>query len=434
MDIWDLAELGYLETESARLLQASLSAAGFEVSEGVAGMPTAFVATFGEGEPVIGILAEFDALPGISQAAVPYRQIVAEKPNAHACGHHLFGTGSTEAVLAIKNWMVKRGIKGTLKLYGTPAEEGGSGKVYMVRAGLFDNVDTVLHWHAADRNVANPATSLANKSAKFTFTGIASHASSAPELGRSALDGVESMNYMINLMREHVPQETRMHYVITNGGAAPNVVPDYAQVYYYIRHPDAAALKKIWQRVMTIADAAARGTGTQVAVEVMHGNYPLLPNMALAVLMHRNLERVGGIAYSEEEWSFADAISGTYLDDDDYSGLEAKVLPLEMEYGKGSTDVGDVSWNVPTTGLRTATWVPGTTPHSWQAIAAGGTSIGIKGMQVAAKALALTVMDLMRDPSLIVEAKKEFQHRRGRDFKYAPLLGDRDPPLDYRLP
>jgi aminobenzoyl-glutamate utilization protein B len=432
--IWEYAELGYLETQSSGLLQSRLSDAGFEIAAGVAGIPTAFVATFGEGEPVIGILAEFDALPGISQAASSFRQVVDGKPDGHACGHHLFGAGSAAAALAVKHWMENNDVKGTLKLYGTPAEEGGSGKVYMVRAGLFDDVDTVLHWHPSSQNAANPATSLANKSARFKFTGISSHASAAPERGRSALDGVEAMNYMVNMMREHVPQETRIHYVITKGGEAPNVVPDLAEVYYYIRHPDAEVLGKLWDRVMTVSQAAAMGTGTQVEAETMHGNHSLLPNVALAEAMHSNLSKVGGYEFSAAEQEFAESISGTLDLEESHLGQESEILPLEMTNGKGSTDVGDVSWVVPTTGLRTATWVPGTSGHSWQAIAAGGTSIGAKGMQVAAKTLALTVMDLMTDKELITRAEEEFEDRRGEDFEYKALLGDREPPLSYRLP
>lgn len=431
--IWDYAELGYLETQSSGLLQSRLAVAGFEIAAGVAGIPTAFVATFGEGEPVIGILAEFDALPGISQGASSFRQVLEGKPDGHACGHHLFGTGSTAAAIAVKDWMENSNIKGTVKLYGTPAEEGGSGKVYMVRAGLFDDVDIVLHWHPASRNTANPATSLANKSARFTFKGISSHASAAPERGRSALDGVEVMDYMVNMMREHVPQETRIHYVITRGGEAPNVVPDLAEVYYYVRHPDAEVLNGLWDRVMTISKAAAMGTGTQVEAETMHGNHSLLPNVALAETMHSNLSRVGGYHYSPAEQEFAESIDKTLNLKESYLGQESAILPLEMTHGKGSTDVGDVSWVVPTTGLRTATWVPGTSAHSWQAIAAGGTSIGAKGMQVAAKTLALTVMDLMTNEELIIRATEEFEERRGEDFEYKALLGDRKPPLAYRL-
>ncbi len=434
MQIWDYAELGYLETQSSLLLQSTLKDSGFDIDAGVAGIPTAFVASYGEGSPVIAILAEFDALPGISQGVSPSRQVVTGKPNGHACGHHLFGAGSTAAAVAVRKWMADTGMAGTLRLYGTPAEEGGSGKVYMVRAGLFDDVDIVLHWHAGDRNKANPRTSLANKSARFTFSGISAHAAAAPHMGRSALDGVEAMNFMVNMMREHVPEQTRMHYVITQGGLAPNVVPDRAQAYYYIRHPDAATLLTLWDRVIAVAEAAAKGTGTSVHVEVMHGNHSVLPNESLARVMHANLSRVGGYTYSSEERQFAAQITRTFLDDTDYSGLEQKVLPLEPEQGKGSTDVGDVSWVVPTTGLRTATWVPGTSSHSWQAIAAGGYSIGAKGMQVAAKTLALTTMDLMLHHELIAAAAAEFSERRGENFRYSSLLGDRAPPLDYRIP
>ena len=431
MTLWDHAELGYLETKSSALLQSHLSAEGFEVTSGVAGIPTAFVASFGEGEPVIALLAEFDALPGISQAAIPTRQKIEHKHSGHACGHHLFGAGSTAAAVAIRHWMEREGISGTVRLYGTPAEEGGSGKVYMVRAGLFDDVDTVLHWHPSDRNAANAESSLANKSARFKFSGISSHASAAPERGRSALDGVEAMNYMTNLLREHVPQETRIHYVITHGGEAPNVVPDYAEVYYYVRHPNADRLKKIWSRVIDTANAAAMGTGTSVAVEVMHGNHSVLPNEVLARQMHKNLSRVGGVQYNEEEQVFAetlaDSLSGNFL------GMEREIMPFQTSQGMGSTDVGDISWVVPTVGLRTSTWVSGTAAHSWQAIAAGGTSIGTKGMRVASKTLALMARDLMLDPGLIGASRLELQRRRGLNFQYEALLGDRAPPLKYRL-
>jgi aminobenzoyl-glutamate utilization protein B len=230
-----------------------------------------------------------------------------------------------------------------------------------------------------------------------------------------------------------VPMETRIHYVITKGGEAPNVVPDDAEVYYYVRHPSAEILKGLWERVVTVADAAALGTGTSVEVEVMHGNHSLLPNASLAEAMHANLARVGGYTYTEEEQEFAESINQSLGLEQSQLGLESKVLPFKLASGKGSTDVGDVSWVVPTTGLRTATWVPGTSAHSWQAIAAGGTSIGAKGMQVAAQTLALTVMDLLTNEALIAVARKEFDERRGENYQYKALLGDRQPPLDYRL-
>lgn len=431
-EIWDLAELGYQETESSRLLQTALEVNGFQLERGIAGIPTAFVASFGSGKPVIGILAEFDALPGISQAAVPFRKIVDNKPDGHACGHHLFGAGSTAAALALKDWLVSTGRSGTIKLFGTPAEEGGSGKVYLVRAGLFDYVDVVLHWHPADSNNASAATSLANKSAKFRFFGLSSHAAAAPDRGRSALDGVEAMNHMANMMREHIPPESRLHYVITKGGAAPNVVPDFAEVYYYVRHPQATQLLKIWDRLVDVSKGAALGTGTSVTMEVIHGNHSLLPNQTLAAVMDRNLRIVGGVSYDNEERRFAEKLSASFRGVAQKVGEQEQIKDFKMNNGKGSTDVGDVSWVVPTTGLRTATWVPGTSAHSWQAIAAGGTSIGIKGMQVAAKTLALTGVDLFQDAKLIAEARKELLKRRGDDFEYQALLGDRDPPLDYR--
>jgi len=431
MDIWDYAELGYLETKSSERLQQVLASEGFEIQAGVAGIPTAFVASFGAGKPVIGVLAEFDALPGISQSRAPTRDILEDKHAGHACGHHLFGAGSAAAAIAIRQWLEDNKVSGTIRLYGTPAEEGGSGKVYLVRAGLFDDVDTVLHWHPADRNSANASSTLANKSARFKFRGVSAHAAAAPHRARSALDAVEAMNYMVNLLREHVPQETRIHYIVSHGGEAPNVVPDFAESYYYVRHPDAATLGQLWERVVNIAEAAAKGTETQLSVEVMHGNHSVLPNEELAQLMHSNLSRVGGVHYDAVEAVFAEKLSESLLGN--YIGMEQEIMPYEVRQGMGSTDVGDISWVVPTVGMRAATWVPGTAAHSWQAIAAGGTSIGIKGMTVAAKTLALTARDLFLQPALIDAAVQEFNMRRGENFQYRALLGDRDPPLDYRI-
>ena len=233
--LWEWAEVGYQEQKSSGLLQQSLKANGFKITDGVADIPTAFTAEFGSGGPIIAILAEFDALPGINQDAVATRTPIEGKGAAHACGHNLFGAGSVEAAIAVSKWLKQTGTPGRVRLYGTPAEEGGSGKVYMVRAGLFDDVDFALHWHAGDENSAAARTTLANRSAKFRFRGTSAHAAGAPDKARSALDGVEAFNMMINMMREHVPQESRIHYVITEGGTAPNVVPDFAEVFYYGR-------------------------------------------------------------------------------------------------------------------------------------------------------------------------------------------------------
>ncbi len=432
LQIWEYAEVGYLEERSSALLRSELQRAGFSVETGVAGIPTAFVATYGSGSPVIALLAEFDALPGISQAAVPHRQPLAEGAPGHACGHHLFGTASTAAGIAVRTWLDQSNRSGTIRVYGTPAEEGGGGKIYMVRAGLFDDVDVVLHWHPSDRNDASPATSLANKSAKFRFRGYSAHAAGAPERGRSALDGVEAMNHMVNLMREHVPEETRIHYVITSGGSAPNVVPDFAEVYYYVRNPSAAIVLQLFDRVVAAAEGAAMGTGTEVDYEVIHGLYSMLPNTTLGEVMDANLRQLGGVEYDRDNRAFAKAIYATLNDPDLPLGSERDIQPFEETMAGGSTDVGDVSWVVPTVGLGTATWVPGTAAHSWQAVAAGGTGIGTKAMMLAAKALAATAIDLLADPGIIKRATAEFDARRGPGFVYRSLVGDRPPPLDYR--
>lgn len=432
LDIWNYAELGYQETKSAQALQNELQAAGFSIESAVADIPTAFVASYGSGEPVIGILGEYDALPGLSQAAVPERQILEDGGAGHACGHHMFGVASAASAIAIKDWLAKSGKSGTVRFYGTPAEEGGSGKVYMVRAGLFDDVDVVLQWHPSSFNDASPGTTLANKSGKFRFYGEASHAAFAPERGRSALDGVEAMNFMVNMMREHTQEGSRIHYVITKGGEAPNVVPNFAEVYYYVRHKDVAEVKDMWQRLVRAAEGAAQGTDTRVEIEVTGGVYNILPNETLARLMYENLKELGGISYENEETAFAEKISKTLGKNAAALSMAGEILPFEMTEGKASSDVGDVSWAVPTVGLRTATWVPGTSAHSWQAVAAGGMSIGMKGMLLAAKAMAVTGVELMQKPKLINEAKKEFEQRRGEGFEYQSLVGDRQPPLDYR--
>ena len=432
MKIWDMAEVGYQEYESSKLLQESLLDHGFKIQNNVANIPTAFIAEYGTGFPVIGILGEFDALPGMAQSASPYKEKYKENEAGHACGHHLFGSGSAWASVAIKDWLIANNIKGTIRFYGTPAEEGGSGKVYMAREGLFSDVDIVLHWHPGSQNHARPRTSNSNKSAKFTFKGISAHAASAPDKGRSALDGVESMNIMVNLMREHIPQESRIHYIITKGGNASNVVPDEAEVYYYIRHPQRKMVESLFQRVILAAKGAAMGTETEISYEVMHGNYPLMPNTTLQRIMHEKLSSLGGITYTAEENRFAKEIYKTLLNPSDQIGDQQNILSYEKTHGYGSTDVGDVSWLVPTGGVRIATWVPGTSAHSWQAVASGGTSIGLKGTKLAVKVLTATAKEIYLDSSIVLQAKDELLNNVGKDFDYVPLLGDRHPPLNYR--
>ncbi|MCA1584064.1 MAG: amidohydrolase [Acidobacteria bacterium] len=432
MRIWSFAEVGYQETQSSALLQEQLKAAGFEVKAGVAEIPTAFVASWGSGQPVIGIVGEFDALPGLSQAASPERKPLVENGAGHGCGHHLFGTASTAAAIAVKEWLSTNKRSGTLRFFGTPAEEGGSGKVYMLRAGLFDDVDAVVGWHPGDRHSASASSTLANVTGKFRFRGVSAHASSAPDRGRSALDGVEAMNAMVNLMREHIPSDTRIHYVITNGGRAPNVVPDFAEVYYYARHHDMRVLDSIWERIVNASKGAALGTGTTVELELTGSVWNVLPNDHLVGLMQANLQRVGGYEYTPLERAFAEtlrqSLEGTLppIDSTD------TVLTPEGGIGSASTDMGDVSWRVPTVQLTAATWVPGTPAHSWQAVAAGGMSIGVKGMMVAAKTMALTTMDLFSEPSHVEKARADLERKRGPNFKYSTRLADRKPALDYR--
>lgn len=430
--LWEWAEVGYQEEKSSGLLQQQLRAQGFSIDAGVAGIPTAFVAEYGKDGPVIAILAEFDALPGINQDATPTRQPITGKGASHACGHNLFGAGSVEAAIAVRKWLEETGTPGRVRLYGTPAEEGGSGKVYMVREGLFKDVDFSLHWHASHENSAAARTTLANRSAKFRFRGVSAHAAGAPEKARSALDGVEAFNMMINMMREHVPQDSRIHYVITEGGTAPNVVPDFAEVFYYVRHPDPAGVDAIWSRLEEAAKGAAMGTGTKVDWEVIHGNNPLLVNEALAKMMDQKLRQIGGVNYTPEEQKFAEQIHASFDKPSRKLGSEAEIQPYNKSLGYGSTDVGDVSYATPTVGLRTATWVPGTSAHSWQSSAASGMSIGFKGTQVAAKTLTLAAIELYSNPDLRAKAKAEFDQARGPNYQYKSLLGDRKPPLDYR--
>lgn len=431
--IWAWAEPGYQEKRSAALLADTLEAAGFQVRRGVAQIPTAFTATIGTGKPVLGILGEFDALPGLSQEAAPVRQLRADTAYGHACGHHLFGVASLEACLALGEQIKAGNIRGTLRYYGCPAEEGGAGKVFMARDGLFNDCDIVLHWHPASQNTAGDITCLARLAVKFRFHGASAHAAGSPEKGRSALDAVELTNHASELLREHTPDFTRIHHVITDGGGAPNVVPEFAEVFFYVRHPQAEVAQKIYPRLLNCAKAGALATDTKLETVYLGGTRELLPNETLGRLLLSNLKKLNDLRYSDEDRRFAARIRETLVDAPPLESIR-EVIDRRGQVGKGSTDVGDISWIVPTAGFTTACWVPGTSGHSWQATAAGGTDIGRRGMQLAARVLAASAWDLYHDPALVAAAKAEFQRRlSGRKYE-ALLEPGQKPPLDYRDP
>ena len=434
LKLWEWAEPGYQEKKSAAALAEVAEKAGFTVKKNVADIPTAFTAEFGSGKPVIGIMGEFDALPELSQEAVPFRK-PREGGNGygHACGHHLFGVASLSAAISIAEQIKAGKLKGTVRFYMCPAEEGGAAKVFMTRAGLFDDCDTVLHWHPGSRNAAGDATCLSRIAVKFRFHGTAAHASGSPEKGRSALDALLLTMHAVELMREHTPDGTRLHHTVTSGGGASNVVPEFAEGFFYVRHPKAEVVKQLYPRLLKCAQAGALATETKLEVQYLGGTMEILPNNTLAQVAKKNLTALADLKYDAAETKFAVRLQESFPD---------KVAPPLDDIGRvfdssgkssgGSTDVGDVSWVVPVTGFTTACWVPGTPGHSWQAVACGGMTIGKKGMNLAARTLAATAYDLFTDPQLLKDAKAEHTRRLdGR--KYAAMLEkDQPPPLDYR--
>ncbi len=429
--IWEFAEPGYQEVRSSKLLADRLEKSGFRVERGVAEIPTAFVASFGKGEPVIGILGEFDALPGISQQDVPERLPREGTGYGHACGHHLFGAASMSAAIAVAEQMRAGQLAGTVKFYGCPAEEGGSGKAFLVRAGLFDACAAVLHWHPSSRNTAGDASCLSRIAVKFRFKGNAAHAAGAPEQGRSALDAVELTAHASELLREHTPDLTRIHHVITSGGEAPNVVPEFAEMFYYIRHPQAEVVRELYPRLLKCAQAGALATDAKLEVIELGGTMEILPNETLAEIALKNLRELCDLKYTDDDQQFALRIQATLSKPAPLASI-TEVRDSSGEVSKGSTDVGDVSWVVPTAGFTTACYVPGTPAHSWQAVAAGGRSIGRQGMNLAARVLAATAWDLFQQPETLAAAKEE-RIRRLAGREYVPLIRkDQKPPLDYR--
>ncbi len=446
--IWELAELGLQENESARLQEEYLRSQGFTIESGVAGMPSAFVATYvaGSGKPVIGFLGEYDALPGISQKPVPYKEPREEGAPGHGCGHNLLGVAALAGAVAMKEAAVAGGVSATIKYFGCPAEETLIGKVFMVRDGVMDGLDACLTWHPGATNSVWSNSSSAMNSVKFNFHGRTAHAAGDPQNGRSALDGVELMNIGANYLREHVTEKTRIHYATTDGGGQPNVVPAKAQVWYYVRAPLRQEVEEVFERLVDVARGATLMTGTTFDMEFVAGCYNYLPNKAMGRLVHENLKAIGAPKFTDEELAFAIEMEKSFpanyreimmrnphtpreLAD---QRLNSTVLPLrdDLPPMAGSTDVGDVSWVVPTVQFSTACAVIGTPGHSWQECAASGMSIGHKGMILAAKVLAVTALDLVLDPAKLVEAKEEFVAvTAGQPYK-APLPEGAKPPLD----
>ena len=432
-DIWRWAEPGYQETKSADRLADLLATSGFKVERGVADIPTAFLAEFGSGEPVIGILGEFDALPGLSQTASPQREERTDATYGHACGHHLFGVASAAAAIAIAERMEAGDLKGTIRYYGCPAEEGGGAKVFMVQAGLFKDCAAVLHWHPSSQNSAGDRSTLARIAVKFRFHGTSAHAAGAPEQGRSALDAVELTNHATQLLREHTPDQTRIHHVITAGGSAPNVVPDFAEVYYYVRHPKSEIVAPLYERLERCAQAGALATDTKLDISFQGGIKEIMPNNTLSRITMANLRELNDLTYDDHDKAFAIRLQQSLSVPRSLESIQ-QVMDQTGTVGMGSTDVGDVSWVVPTTGFTIACWVPGTPAHSWQAVACGANPIARKGMNLAARVLAATAWDLYQQPQVLTAAKQEHERRIGVTPYKSLMLPGQKPPLDYRDP
>jgi aminobenzoyl-glutamate utilization protein B len=428
--IWEYAEIALMEYESSKLLEEILKSEGFAVEKDVAGLPTAFVATFGSGSPVLGVLAEYDALPGLSQDDKPFKQVLLREGAGHGCGHNLFGAGSLGAALGLKEVMEKHSLKGTLKLYGCPAEEDIGGKLYMARDGLFDDLDVCLAWHPDYETSVDVDGSQAIDDIKVEFFGKTSHAAFDPWMGKSALDAVEMMTFGINLLREHVKPSVRIHYVIMEGGIVPNVVPEYAKVWLWVRDSDREGVKDVVQKVEKIIEGSAIATGTTSKIQYLGSYHEMLVNIRGSEVMQKNLEMIGPLTYTDEEVDYARRIQKE-------AGVEEKGMCSEIEKLKeppkdpvgGSTDVAEVSWITPTLHLSTACAPYGIPWHSWAVVASSKHPIGHKGMILAAKVLATTGLEILLDPAALEEIKKEFKEKI-KDYTYkSGIPPDRKPPL-----
>ncbi len=446
--IWGFAEVGLQEFRSSGLLADELEKHGFTVTRGAAGMPTAFTASWGEGNPVIGVMGEFDALPGLSQKPIPQKEALVEGAPGHGCGHNIHGTSGMAGAVAARYAMEAKNIKGTVRFFGCPAEETLVGKVFMVRDGVFKGVDAIISHHPGSMNTTRLGSTNALDSIKFHFHGIASHAGSTPDQGRSALDAAELMNVGVNYLREHVIQETRIHYVIEDGGHEPNVVPPYARSWYYVRAPERRQVESTTKWIYRIADGADLMANTKHDIEYLTGCYNTLPNRVLGEVVTKNMREIGAPEYGKEELRFAEEISKSIPKEQKRNVLQRskrpgweKLLDIDMDtsipdpWDEGmvwtwSTDVGDVSWQAPAMEFLTSTFALGTPGHSWQNVVFSKSSIGHKSLLFAARTIACSALDLMTKPELVKRAQQEFAERtRGTPYKSA-LPPDLNPPLD----
>lgn len=451
-EVWGYAELGYRESKSAKTLSDALEEGGFKVERGVAEIPTAFVASYSNGPgPVIGILGEYDALPGLSQDCVPYRKPLENGAPGHGCGHNMLGVAGIASVMALKQAMDSSQVKGTIRYFGCPAEETGAGKAFMAKAGVFDGVDICLTWHPDTFNSVPSTNFLANYRVIFRFHGKTAHAAADPFNGRSALDAVELMNVGVNYLREHMIPDARVHYIITKGGVAPNVVPDFAESMYSVRAPRTDQLDPLFERVKNIAKGAALMTGTEVEIQVISGMSNMLINDTINEVLQAKMEEIGAPKFSAEEHAFAQELSksippesletGAYvygLTLDDVAKLKGQVLfedilpPFKSDViMPGSTDVGDVSWVAPTAQILTACWALGTPGHSWQIVAQGKMGIGQRGMLFAGKVMGAAALEFMKNDSLRKQAVEEFKSKRAAANYISPIPDGTKPPLNF---
>ncbi len=452
--IWDHPETRFNEYFSANLLADTLEKANFHLERGVANIETAFIASYGSGSPVIAILGEYDALAGLSQqAGCAYKQPINENGNGHGCGHNILGTAALASVLAVKTLMEQYAISGTIRFYGCPGEEGGSGKTFMVRAGVFDDVDVALTWHPeAFSGMFNNPT-LANIQTAFHFKGVAAHAANSPHLGRSALDAVTLMTVGTNFLNEHIISDARVHYAITNsGGMSPNVVQAESEILYLVRAPQLAQAQQIYQRIIKIAEGAALMTETDLKINFIKACSNYVPNRTLERIMYTFICALGTPQWSKKDYQFAQAIRETITPNELENALDniartagdagrryaeeiadqiltERVAPYceSNELMFGSTDVGDVSWVVPTAQCYSPCFAIGTPLHTWQLVSQGRTSIAHKGLHLASRVLALTALSLLTEPAQVAECQQEFKNYRRKHRYICPIPDDITP-------